>query len=383
MEGLRPPPRARALARRRVRQRALVLLRQPARRPCSTRRRDPSDVALRSPRVPQDHPRARRLHGSARPSRRPPKTKNKLRPRCRPLSRVRRRSCSGFASWPPSTAPVPCTAGASTRSGWTRAARPWLLSTSASRMPVSCRRACSAWRGRPATAVSSRAWFASVSGATATSQVLWSAPRLICIADGYTRYGLHAVRRHRRSIDLLRYRFYGDHPIALETVASVTGQAKPAPRTPRRRPAAGERSAGEKGAAWDRPFDGRAGTRRWNARSSAGSPISEIGELSLRFRPPTGRRPPARQTPRRSRPMGRPFYRPAPATATTEEQVYQPEGFAVPMARVTAISMTTRFGLTRGVLYRSVYRRLASATEAGSSLITAVPSKVHQRRPSA
>ncbi len=190
-------------------------------------------------------------------------------------------------------------------------------------------------------------------GATAASQVLWSAPRLICIAGGYTRYGLHAVRGHRRSIDLLRYRFYGDHPIALETVASVTGQAKPAPRTPRRRPAAGEWGAGEKGAAWDRPFGGRAGTWRWNARSSAGSPISEIGELPLRFRPPTGRRPPARQTPRRSRPMGRPIYRPAPARATTEEQVYQPDGFAVPMARVTAISMTTRFGLTRGVLYRS------------------------------
>lgn len=32
---------------------------------------------------------------------------------------------------------------------------------------------------------------------------------------------------------------------------------------------------------------------------------------------------------------------------------HQPEGFAVPMAWLTVISMTTRFGLTRGVLYRS------------------------------
>ncbi|MFJ7779293.1 transporter [Streptomyces yangpuensis] len=70
-------------------------------------------------------------------------------------------------------------------------------------------------------------------GATAASQVLWRAPRLICVAGDFTRYDLHAVREHRRSIDLVRYRLYGDHHIALETVASVAGQAK-APRRPRR-----------------------------------------------------------------------------------------------------------------------------------------------------
>ncbi|MFG2294630.1 DUF5655 domain-containing protein [Streptomyces sp. NPDC048603] len=70
-------------------------------------------------------------------------------------------------------------------------------------------------------------------GVTAASRVLWSAPRLICVAGDFTRYDLHAVREHRRSIDLVRYRLYGDHHIALETVASVTGQAK-APRRPRR-----------------------------------------------------------------------------------------------------------------------------------------------------
>lgn len=71
-------------------------------------------------------------------------------------------------------------------------------------------------------------------GATAASQVLWSAPRLICVAGDFTRYDLHAVREHHRSIDLVRYRLYGEHHIALETVASVAGQAKAAPR-PRRR----------------------------------------------------------------------------------------------------------------------------------------------------
>ncbi|MFJ6604745.1 DUF5655 domain-containing protein [Streptomyces lydicus] len=61
-------------------------------------------------------------------------------------------------------------------------------------------------------------------GVTAASQVLWSAPRLICVAGDFTRYDVHAVREHRRLIDLVRYRFFGTDHIGLETVASVTGQ---------------------------------------------------------------------------------------------------------------------------------------------------------------
>lgn len=71
-------------------------------------------------------------------------------------------------------------------------------------------------------------------GATAASQVLWSAPRLICVAGDFTRYDIHAVREHRRSIDLVRYSLFGDDHIALETVASHTGQ-NAAPATARRR----------------------------------------------------------------------------------------------------------------------------------------------------
>ncbi|WP_086822558.1 DUF5655 domain-containing protein [Streptomyces sp. NRRL B-24572] len=62
-------------------------------------------------------------------------------------------------------------------------------------------------------------------GASAASQVLWSAPRLICVAGDFTRYDAHAVREHRRSIDLVRYRYFGNDHIGLETVASVTGQS--------------------------------------------------------------------------------------------------------------------------------------------------------------
>ncbi|MFD5111660.1 DUF5655 domain-containing protein [Streptomyces sp. NPDC058391] len=71
-------------------------------------------------------------------------------------------------------------------------------------------------------------------GAPAAAQVLWSAPRLICIAGDFTRYDAHAVREHRRSIDLVRYRYFGSDLIGLETVASVTGQPGVSRRTRRR-----------------------------------------------------------------------------------------------------------------------------------------------------
>ncbi|MGW0710202.1 DUF5655 domain-containing protein [Streptomyces sp. NPDC002643] len=59
-------------------------------------------------------------------------------------------------------------------------------------------------------------------GATAAAQVLWSAPRLICVAGDFTRYDVHAVREHRRSIDLVRYRLFGSDLLGFEVVASVS-----------------------------------------------------------------------------------------------------------------------------------------------------------------
>ncbi|AYN38870.1 DUF91 domain-containing protein [Streptomyces dangxiongensis] len=60
-------------------------------------------------------------------------------------------------------------------------------------------------------------------GVTAASHSLWSGPRLICIAGDFSRYDVHAVREHRRSIDLVRYRLFGSDLLGLETVASVSG----------------------------------------------------------------------------------------------------------------------------------------------------------------
>ncbi|MFD3415322.1 DUF5655 domain-containing protein [Streptomyces cyaneofuscatus] len=84
-------------------------------------------------------------------------------------------------------------------------------------------------------------------GGTAASQVLWSSPRLICIAGDYTRYDVHAVREHRRSIDMVRYRFFGNDLLGLETVASVSGGMQVARRA-RRQPVA-QAAANVQGAA--------------------------------------------------------------------------------------------------------------------------------------
>ncbi|WKV71390.1 hypothetical protein AW27_007520 [Streptomyces sp. PCS3-D2] len=64
--------------------------------------------------------------------------------------------------------------------------------------------------------------------------MLWSSPRLICIAEDFTRYDVHAVRETRRTIDLVRYSFFGTGLLALEPVAKVT--ATPA-RSDGQRPA--------------------------------------------------------------------------------------------------------------------------------------------------
>lgn len=57
-------------------------------------------------------------------------------------------------------------------------------------------------------------------GAPAAAQVLWSAPRLICVAKDFTRYDRHAVLEIRRSIDLVRYRLFGTALLGLEPVVT-------------------------------------------------------------------------------------------------------------------------------------------------------------------
>lgn len=58
-------------------------------------------------------------------------------------------------------------------------------------------------------------------GETAAS-IDWSAPRLLCIAGGYTRYDEHAVEQMNRNIELIRYRRFGDGLLMLEMVNAVS-----------------------------------------------------------------------------------------------------------------------------------------------------------------
>ena len=50
----------------------------------------------------------------------------------------------------------------------------------------------------------------------------WSSPRLICIAGDFKKYDEHAVAQINRSIELVRYRKYGEGFIVLELVNAVT-----------------------------------------------------------------------------------------------------------------------------------------------------------------
>jgi predicted transport protein len=54
--------------------------------------------------------------------------------------------------------------------------------------------------------------------------VLWSAPRLICVAEDFTRYDRHAVGEIRRCIDLVRYCFFGAGLLGLEPVVTVAAR---------------------------------------------------------------------------------------------------------------------------------------------------------------
>jgi predicted transport protein len=83
-------------------------------------------------------------------------------------------------------------------------------------------------------------------GPPAAAQVLWSTPRLICVAEDFTRYDRHAVREIRRSIDLVRYRLFGTALLILEPVVTAAASDRSpgagsgrARRTPKVQPADG------------------------------------------------------------------------------------------------------------------------------------------------
>ena len=50
------------------------------------------------------------------------------------------------------------------------------------------------------------------------SRIEWDAPRLLCIAGDFTRYDEYAVQQIPRSVELIRYRRYGDELLLFELI---------------------------------------------------------------------------------------------------------------------------------------------------------------------
>src|ERR1700730_9973454 len=46
----------------------------------------------------------------------------------------------------------------------------------------------------------------------------WSSPRLLCIAENFTKYDEHAIHQINRNIELFRYRYYDGQLLVLELV---------------------------------------------------------------------------------------------------------------------------------------------------------------------
>lgn len=75
-------------------------------------------------------------------------------------------------------------------------------------------------------------------GAEAVGKVDWSAPRVICIAEAYTKFDRHAVSQMGREIELVEYTYYPDGYLTLDLIAGSDTKeparvaAKPKTTTP-------------------------------------------------------------------------------------------------------------------------------------------------------
>jgi predicted transport protein len=62
-------------------------------------------------------------------------------------------------------------------------------------------------------------------GKEEADRIEWSSPRLLCIAGDFTKYDEHAVQQIDRTIELIRYRRYGDDLLLFELVNAPVSQA--------------------------------------------------------------------------------------------------------------------------------------------------------------
>ncbi|WP_218221832.1 DUF5655 domain-containing protein [Nesterenkonia sp. Act20] len=61
-------------------------------------------------------------------------------------------------------------------------------------------------------------------GSAASTQVDWEAPRLVCVANDFTRYDEYAVRQIDRNVELVRYRHFNSDLISIELVTTTSAE---------------------------------------------------------------------------------------------------------------------------------------------------------------
>lgn len=59
-------------------------------------------------------------------------------------------------------------------------------------------------------------------GKEVSQTIDWTAPRLLCIANDFSKYDEHAVQQINRNIELIRYRRFGENLLLLELVNATT-----------------------------------------------------------------------------------------------------------------------------------------------------------------
>jgi predicted transport protein len=63
-------------------------------------------------------------------------------------------------------------------------------------------------------------------GEEEAEKIDWSGPRLLCIAEKFDRYDVHAVQQINRNIELIRYLVFGDELLLLSLVNVVVATAE-------------------------------------------------------------------------------------------------------------------------------------------------------------
>ncbi|MDE0164592.1 MAG: DUF5655 domain-containing protein [Bryobacterales bacterium] len=93
-------------------------------------------------------------------------------------------------------------------------------------------------------------------GEQAARTIDWTAPRLLCVAGGFTRYDEHAVQQMNRNIELIRYRRFGENLLMLELVNPnpIMGDQGTSGGGATERPSSNKKTMSDKLAALDGPL---------------------------------------------------------------------------------------------------------------------------------